>query len=64
MLAGGQIAITRWVLCEKLPLEAHPGLAGQGGLFDDEVASTSLGEPYSYPSGVPPPLEIAARNQR
>ena len=32
MPAGGQVAKTSWALCEKAPLEAHPGLARQGEL--------------------------------
>ncbi len=48
MAAGGQISKIPLALCEKAPLEAHPGLARQGeldthGLSDDVVAPTALG---------------------
>ena len=47
-LVCGQVAKTPWALCEKAPLEAHPGLACQGeldtrDLSDDVVAPTALG---------------------
>ena len=68
-LACGQAAKTPWALCEKAPLEAHPGLARQGeldtrGLSDDVVAPTALGSYHTHPSVVLSPLETPARHQR